>query len=154
MQVESLVSLFALFLQTLFLLSSQLIFNKSTSPVSGASICNDYLGTSQGFVSESFVSEYKDIYFFNVLASQFLSSRSSPTTAPWATTLLDIKWCTRGTTYISRLVVPYTEGIQIQLDKVKNSRAEIKSLHSQMTVEKKASVTEATGKAVVDMTEK
>jgi hypothetical protein len=59
-----------------------------------------------------------------------------------------------GTTYFSRLVVSYTHGAQQIFDKVQKSRAEIQRLRSQMQAEKRASSTAATGKAVVDLTER
>jgi hypothetical protein len=59
-----------------------------------------------------------------------------------------------GTRYSTRLVVSYTHGAQQIFDKVQTRRAEIQSICSQMQVEKKASATAATGKAVVDLTER
>jgi flagellar motor component MotA len=58
------------------------------------------------------------------------------------------------TKYISRLVVSYTHGAQQIFDKVQKRRAEIQRLRSQMQAEKKATATAATGKAVVDLTER
>jgi hypothetical protein len=59
-----------------------------------------------------------------------------------------------GTKYSSRLVVSYTQGAQQIFNKVQQRRAEIQRLRSQMQAEKKATATAATGKAVVDLTER
>jgi hypothetical protein len=59
-----------------------------------------------------------------------------------------------GTTNISRLIVAYTQYIQIQFDKVHNCRTEINRMCSKLITEKKSSTTEATGKAIVNITEK
>jgi riboflavin synthase len=59
-----------------------------------------------------------------------------------------------GTIYITRLVVSYTHGAKQIFNKVQKRRAEIQRLCSQMQAENKASATVATGKAVVDLTER
>jgi hypothetical protein len=115
----------------------------------------EYLNTPQDVVAEKFLAEYKETPpllrqnnttpFVDTLANM----RSMGNNALEYKTLVQ-----EGTKYISRLIIAYTQGIQIQFDKVQNRRAEINRLQSQMLVEKKVSVTEATGKAIVDLTEK
>jgi hypothetical protein len=106
-------------------------------------------------VAEAFLVDYKETPPFQRLGN----------TTPFISTVTNVRFMGRndleyktlfqeGTTYISRLVVAYTQGIQIQFDKVQNRRAYINRLRSQMLAEKKESVTEATGKAIVDLTEK
>jgi hypothetical protein len=116
---------------------------------------DDYLGTSRDVVAEAFLAEYKETPPFQRVGN----------TTPFIATLTNMRFMgsnaleyktlvQEGTTYISRLIIAYTQGIQIQFDKVQKRRAEINRLQSQMLAEKKSSVTEATGKAIVDLTEK
>jgi hypothetical protein len=113
------------------------------------------LNTPQDVVAEKFLADYKEI-------SPLLRQNN---TTPFVATLANMRsmgnnaleyktLVQEGTKYISRLIIAYTQGIQIQFDKVQNRRAEINCLRSQMLAEKKVSVTDATGKAIVDLTEK
>jgi hypothetical protein len=116
---------------------------------------DEYLNTPRDAVVEKFLAKYKETPpllrqnnttpFVATLANM----RSMGNNAQEYKTLVQ-----EGTKYISRLIIAYTQGIQIQFHKVQNRRAEINRLRSQMLAEKKASVTEATGKAIVDLTEK
>jgi hypothetical protein len=73
-----------------------------------------------------------------------LSSKPSPMCVSWATMPLSIKiMCKRA------LLI-----FHIQFHKVQNRRVEINRLRSQMTIEKKASLTDVTGRAILDLTEK
>jgi hypothetical protein len=116
---------------------------------------DEYLSTSRDVVAEAFLAEYKE-------TPPLLQLNN---TTPFVATPANMRFMgnnalenktlvQEGTKHISRLIIAYTQGIQIQFNKVQNRRAEINRLRSQMLAEKKVSVTEATGKAILDLTEK
>jgi hypothetical protein len=116
---------------------------------------SDYLETSHSDVITAFLDTYKESTHTQCTSTINTFVPTAENMRHMSSNALEYKSLVKeGTKYISRLVVSYTHGAQQILDKVQKRRAEIQRLRSQMQAKKKASATMATGKAVVDLTER
>jgi hypothetical protein len=116
---------------------------------------SDYLETSHSDVITAFLDTYKESTHNQRTSAINTFLPTAENMRHTSSNALEYKSLVKeGTKYISRLVVSYTHGAQQIFNKVQKRRAEFQRLRSQMQAEKKATATAATGKAVVDLTER
>jgi hypothetical protein len=129
------------------LLDEQQIHNKT--------FFSDYLATPHSDVITVFLDTYKESTHTQRTSTINTFVPTAENMRHMSSNALEYKSLVKeGSKYISRLVLSYTHGAQTIFDKVQKRRDEIQRLPSQMQAEKRASATAATGKAVVDLTER